>query len=62
MKQEQQQMSCRAIALLYRQRAVFDWEHSWKWLSEAERWEHLIGPMTMGPNTVNGDLRGKQMS
>jgi len=39
---------------------------------EAERWEHLaqkeaasrfkkIGPMAMGPNTINGDLRGKQM-
>jgi hypothetical protein len=73
MKQQQQQMSCRDIELLYRQRAVFDWEHRWKWLSEAERWEHLaqneaasrskaIGPMTMRPNTVNGDLRGKQMS
>jgi hypothetical protein len=24
-----------------RQRAVFDPEHSWKHLAEAERWEHL---------------------
>jgi hypothetical protein len=69
---KQQQMSCRDIELLYRQRAVLDCEHSWKWLAEAERWEHLaqketasrfkeIGPMAMGPNTINGDLRGKQM-
>jgi hypothetical protein len=68
---KQQQMSCRDIELLYRQRAVLDCEHSWKWLGEAERWEHLaqketasrfkrIGPMAMGPNTINGDLRGKQ--
>jgi hypothetical protein len=57
---KQQQMSCRDIELLYRQRAVLDCEHSWKWLGEAERWEHLaqketasrfkgIGPMAMGP-------------
>ena len=69
---KQQQMSCRDIELLYRQRAVLDCEHSRKWLGEAERWEHLaqkeaasrfkkIGPMAMGPNTINGDLRGKQM-
>jgi hypothetical protein len=36
-----QQMSCRDMELLYRQRAVFDCEHSWKWLGEAERWGHL---------------------
>ena len=36
-----QQMSCRDMELLYRQRAVFDSEHSWKWLGEAERWGHL---------------------
>jgi hypothetical protein len=68
---KQQQISCRDIELLYRQRAVFDREHSRKSLGEAERWEHLaqketasrfetIGPMAMGPNTINGDLRGKQ--
>jgi hypothetical protein len=68
-----QQMSCRDMELLlYRQRAVFDSEHSWKWLGEAERWGNLaqketasrlkeIGPMAMGPNTIHGDLRGKQM-
>ena len=42
-----------------------------QWLSEAERWKSLgkeeaakkiQGQMTMGPYTVNGDLRGKQMS
>src|ERR1700677_3660892 len=54
-----QQMSCRDMELLYRQRAVFDSEHSWKWLGEAERCVHLaqketasrfkeIGPMAMG--------------
>jgi hypothetical protein len=58
-------MSCRDMELLYRQRAVFDSEHSWKWLGEAERWGHLaqketasrfkeIGPMAMGPNTIHG--------
>jgi hypothetical protein len=65
-----QRMSCRDMELLYRQRAVFDCEHSWKWLGEAERWAHLaetetasrfkrIGPMAMGPNTVDGDRRGR---
>ena len=29
------------MELLSRQRAVFDNEHSWKWLGEAERWGHL---------------------
>jgi hypothetical protein len=66
---QQQQMSCRGMELLCRQQAVFDSEHSWKWLGEAERWEHLaqketasrfkkIGPMAMGPNTIDGDKRG----
>ncbi len=31
----------RAIALLCRQRAVFHPEDRWKWLGEAERFEHL---------------------
>jgi hypothetical protein len=54
-----QQMSCRDMELLYRQRAVSDSEHSWRWLGEAERWGHLaqretasrfkeIGPMANG--------------
>jgi hypothetical protein len=64
-----QKMSCRDMELFYRQRAVLDCEHSWKWLGEAERWAHLaemetasrfkrIRPMAMGPNTVDGDKRG----
>jgi hypothetical protein len=64
-----QEMSCRDMELLYRQRAAFDSEHSWKWLGEAERWGYpaaketasrfkKIGPMAMGPNTVDGDKRG----
>jgi hypothetical protein len=66
---QQQQMSYRDMELLCRQRAVFDNEHSWKWLGEAERWGHLAqneaasrfkktGPMTMRPNTIDGDTRG----
>jgi hypothetical protein len=66
---QQQQMSCRGMELLCRQQAVFDSEHSWKWLGEAERWQHLAekeaasrfkktGPMAMGPNTIDGDKRG----
>ena len=63
------QMSCRDMELRYRQRAAFDREHSWKWLGEAERRGHRaeqetasrfkrIGPMAMGPNTIDGDKRG----
>ncbi len=33
--------SYRAMGLICRQRAVFDPEHSWKHLGDAERWEHL---------------------
>jgi hypothetical protein len=33
--------SYRAMALLCRQQAVFHPETSWKYLSDAERWEHL---------------------
>jgi hypothetical protein len=65
---QQHQMSCRDMELLCRQQAVFDNEHSWKWLGEAERWGHLApkeaasrfkktGPMAMGPNTIDGDKR-----
>ena len=32
---------CRAIALLCRQQASIHPEQSWKWLAQAERWEHL---------------------
>jgi hypothetical protein len=32
---------CRAIALLCRQQANFHPQDSWKWLAQAERWEHL---------------------
>jgi hypothetical protein len=45
-------------------------QHSWKWLGEAERWKDLAhretafrfhgehaGPMTMGPNSMEGDRR-----
>ena len=66
---QQQQMSCRDMELLCRQQAVFDNQHSWKWLGQAERWGHLAqketashfkktGPMAMGPNTIDGDKRG----
>jgi len=31
----------RGMASICRQRAVFDPEHKWKHLGDAERWEHL---------------------
>jgi hypothetical protein len=34
-------LSYRARGSLCRQQAVFHPEDSWKWLAEAERWEHL---------------------
>jgi hypothetical protein len=34
-------LSYRARGSLCRQQAVFHPENSWKWLGEAERWEHL---------------------
>jgi hypothetical protein len=34
-------LSYRAMGLLCRQQATFHPENSWKWLGEAERWEHL---------------------
>ena len=62
-------VGCRDMELLCRQRAAFDIQHSWKWLGKAERWKDLArretasrfhaehtGPMTMGPNTMEGDL------
>lgn len=32
---------CRAMGSLFRQFAVFDPLHSWKYLIEAQKWEHL---------------------
>jgi hypothetical protein len=32
---------CRAMELLYRQRAKADPQNSWKWLGQAERWHKL---------------------
>jgi hypothetical protein len=32
---------CRAMGSLLRQFAAFDPAHSWKYLIEAQRWEHL---------------------
>jgi hypothetical protein len=57
-----QQMSCRDMELLYRQRAVSDSEHSWRHLAQRETASRFkeIGPMAMGPNTIHGDLRGTQ--
>jgi hypothetical protein len=31
---------CRTLALLCRQQAVLHPEQKWKWLGQAERWEH----------------------
>jgi hypothetical protein len=31
----------RAMASICRQRAVFDPQHGWKHLADAERWEHM---------------------
>jgi hypothetical protein len=62
---------CHKMQLLCLQRAKDEPAQSWKWLGQAERWRALArsqpqqgqfaGPMTMGPNTISGDLRGKQM-
>jgi hypothetical protein len=32
---------CRAMELMYRQRAKADPEHSWRWLGQADRWREL---------------------
>jgi hypothetical protein len=32
---------CRSMALLCRQLAVLHPDQNWKWLGQAERWEHL---------------------
>ncbi len=39
---------CRAMALLCRQQAYLHPEENWKWLAQAERWEHLADvPLTL---------------
>jgi hypothetical protein len=63
-------VGCRELESLCRLRAVSDRAHSWKWLSEADRWNDLAhqeiacrfqknpmhaGPMSMGPNTMESD-------
>ena len=63
-------VGCRDMELLCRRRAALDTQHSWMWLGEAERWRDLahretasrfqtmgLGPMAMGPNTIEGDYR-----
>jgi hypothetical protein len=65
-------LECQKMQLWCLQRAKDNPEQSWKWLGQAERWRTLArsqpqqgqfsGPMSMGPNTVNGDLRNLQQS
>ena len=63
-------VGCRDMELLCRRRAALDTQHSWMWPGEAERWRDLahreiafrfqtmgLGPMAMGPNTIEGDYR-----
>jgi hypothetical protein len=60
----------RYMERLCRQRAASGHVHSGKWLGEVERWKDVAhqkggdrfrdepshpGPMTMGPNTIEGD-------
>jgi hypothetical protein len=65
-------VGCRDMELLCRRRAALDIQHSWMWLGEAERWRDLArretasrfqttgpGPITMGPNTIEGDYRNR---
>lgn len=65
---------CRKMQLWCLQRAKDEPSKSWKWLGQAERWrvlgrshiarqqEQCAGPMSMGPYTVNGDIRNKQQA
>jgi hypothetical protein len=63
---------CRRMQLWCLQRAKEEPRHSSKWLRQAERWRQLgrsqvqqgqyMGPMSMGPYTVNGDVRHKQQA
>ena len=38
---EKNAQRCRTMALLCRQQAVLHPDQKWKWLGQAERWEHL---------------------
>jgi len=66
---------CRDMEVLCRRRVTVDREHSWKWLGEAERWKDLAhceissrframpmkrGPIAMGPNPIEDDLRDRK--
>ena len=43
---------CRAKALLCRPQAYLHPEENWKWLAQAERWEHLAeAPLTLKNET-----------
>ena len=66
----------RHMELLCRRRAKADPQHSGKWLARAERWGNLgqhkislrfkqreqpdLGPMAVGPNTIDGDQRQRK--
>jgi hypothetical protein len=56
----------RAMASICRQRAVFDPQHSWKHLGDAERWEHLahaeIADRFEECNAALGDPTGAGLS
>jgi hypothetical protein len=65
---------CRKMQSWCLQRAKEEPAQSWKWGGQAERWRQLgrrhiarqqgqhAGPMSMGPYTVNGDMRHKQQA
>jgi hypothetical protein len=63
---------CRKMQLWCLQRAKNEPAQGLKWLGQAERWGALgrsqsqqtqhAGPMSMGPYTVNGDVRNKQQA
>lgn len=45
----------RAVALLCRQQAALHPEANWRWLAEAERYEHLADPqITIDSQKCNG--------
>lgn len=35
-------LRCRAMEAMCRQRATFDLANKWKWLAEAEMWQHRV--------------------
>jgi len=63
---------CRRMQLWCLQKAKEDTTQSQKWLRQAEHWRQLarsqpqqgqhVGPMSMGPYTVNGEARYKQQA